>query len=210
MTLSKVEAAPERRTALDRFLDYLGPWGMFLKGFAKNPVMVGSVVPSSGRLIDAMLRRVDWDTCRVFVEYGPGVGTFCKPVLARMRRDAVLVAIDTNADFITYLRKEISDSRFVPVHGSAANVAEILRALGHSQADYVLSGLPFSTLPPGVGAAIADETAKVVRSGGAFLVYQFRAKVLDFLTPHYGRVDRAIEYWNVPPCHLFWAWKSAG
>ena len=42
----------------------------------------------------------------------------------------------------------------------------------------MLSGLPFSTLPPGVGDDIAEATAKVIRPGGAFLVYQFSPKVL--------------------------------
>jgi phospholipid N-methyltransferase len=48
--------------------------------------------------------------------------------------------------------------------------------MGHDHADYVLSGLPFSTLPDGVGPAIASATARVLRLGGAFLVYQFTAK----------------------------------
>ena len=56
------------------------PWGMFLGGFLKHPVMVGSVVPSSGKLIRRMLEPVDWPNCKLFVEYGPGVGTFCRPI----------------------------------------------------------------------------------------------------------------------------------
>jgi phospholipid N-methyltransferase len=208
MTTTKAEKRPRSRGTVDRFIDFLGPWGMFLRGFAKNPVMVGSVVPSSAKLIAHMLERVDWANCKVFVEYGPGVGTFCRPVLEKMRPDATLVAIDTNRDFIDYLTREIRDSRFVPVHGSAADVQEILAALGHEHADYALSGLPFSTLPKGVGDAIADATAAAIRPGGAFLVYQFRAKVLDFLKGRFGTIDHAIEYWNIPPCHLFWAHKD--
>ena len=208
MTTTKAEKRARSRSTAERFVDFLGPWGMFLKGFAKNPVMVGSVVPSSARLIDNMLTPVDWANCKVFVEYGPGVGTFCRPILERMRPDATLVAIDTNRDFVDYLTKEIRDSRFVPVHGSAADVQEILAALGHDHADYALSGLPFSTLPKGVGDAIADATAAAIRPGGAFLVYQFRAKVLDFLKGRFGTIDHTIEYWNIPPCHLFWAHKS--
>jgi phospholipid N-methyltransferase len=72
----------------------------------------------------------------------------------------------------------------------------------------VLSGLPFSTLPAGVGPAIAAATARTLRPGGAFLVYQFRAKVRDFIAPHFKRIDQGMEYWNVPPCCLFWAWKD--
>jgi phospholipid N-methyltransferase len=181
---------------------------MFLRGFVKHPVMVGSVVPSSDRLIRRMLAPVDWQRCKLFVEYGPGVGTFCRPILERMVPDAKLIAIDTNADFIRYLDVMIPDSRFVGVEGSAADVERIVAEHGHAQADYVLSGLPFSTLPPGVGPEIAAATERVLRPGGAFLVYQFSPKVRDFIAPHFERIDHDMEWWNVPPAQLYWAHKD--
>ncbi|MFL0413277.1 methyltransferase domain-containing protein [uncultured Sphingomonas sp.] len=185
-----------------------GPWQMFFSGFLKHPVMVGSIIPSSGKLIDKMLAPVDWANCKLFVEYGPGVGTFCRPILERMAPDATLIAIDTNADFIRYLDHTIVDSRFVAVEGSAADVEAIVAEHGHEAADFVLSGLPFSTLPAGVGPAIAEATQRVLRPGGAFLVYQFSPKVRDFIAPHFTRIDHDMEWWNVPPAQLYWAWKN--
>jgi SAM-dependent methyltransferase len=186
----------------------LGPWGVFFEGFLRHPVMVGSIVPSSRFTIARMLAPVDWDTCRVFVEYGPGIGTFCRPVLNRLRRDAQLIVIDTNPQFIDYLRRTIGDSRFVAVNGSATDVEAIVRAQGHDHADYVLSGLPFSTLPEGVGPAIAAATHRVLRPGGAFLVYQFTAQAGRMMARHFARIDRAFEWRNVMPCFLFWGWKD--
>jgi phospholipid N-methyltransferase len=186
----------------------LGPWAMFFKGFIKHPVMVGSVIPSSDTLIKHMLSRVDWSNTKLFVEYGPGVGTFSQHILKRLAPDATYIAIDTNPDFIDYLGKTIKDSRFRPILGSAADVEQIVSDSGFNHADYVLSGLPFSTLPTGVGPAIAAATGRIIRPGGAFLVYQFRAKARDFIAPHFGRIDKAMEYWNIPPCFLFWAWKD--
>lgn len=185
-----------------------GPWAMFFKGFIKHPVMVGSIIPSTDTLIRHMLSRVDWSATKVFVEYGPGVGTFSQQILQRLAPDATYIAIDTNPDFIEYLAATIKDSRFRPILGSAADVVQIVEDSGFDKADYVLSGLPFSTLPAGVGAAIASETERVLRPGGAFLVYQFRAKVRDFISPHFQSIDHGMEYWNIPPCHLFWAWKA--
>ncbi|MBN2973748.1 methyltransferase domain-containing protein [Roseomonas aeriglobus] len=184
------------------------PWGMFFRGFLKHPVMVGSVMPSSDRLIARMLGPVDWANCKVFVEYGPGVGTFCGHILDRLAPDAQLIAIDTNPDFVGYLRDGIRDSRFSAVHGSAADVGQIVADHGAESADFVLSGLPFSTLPPGVGDTIAEATQRVIRPGGAFLVYQFNPRVKNFLTPHFDRIDQAMEWWNVPPAQLWWAWKD--
>ena len=184
------------------------PRWQFLRGFFKNPVMVGSIIPSSRVLIDRMLRPVDWETTRLFVEYGPGVGTFTRPILERLPADAKLVTVDTNPDFTRYLKESIDDPRLVPITGSAADIEKILLDRDLGSADYVLSGLPFSTLPPGVGAAIGEATANVIRPGGAFLVYQFSPKVLDFIKPHFDRIERGFEWINVPPATLFWAWKQ--
>jgi phospholipid N-methyltransferase len=207
--MTQSRAAPRTsRTLRQKIGRFLGPWGMFLKGFIKHPVMVGSIIPSSPTLIRAMLAPVKWDEVKLFVEYGPGVGTFCRPVLEHLRGDATLIAIDTNEDFIDYLRRDIVDSRFIAVHGSASDVEDIVRVHGFDAADYVLSGLPFSTLPEGVGPAIAAATHRVLRPGGAFLVYQFSAKARDFMAKHFTHIDAGYEPLNVLPCKLFWGWKE--
>jgi phospholipid N-methyltransferase len=184
------------------------PHWQFLRGFLKNPVMVGSIIPSSRVLIDRMLEPVDWENTRLFVEYGPGVGTFTRPILDWLGPDATLVTIDTNPEFTRYLKESIDDPRLVAVTGSAADVEKILADRTLGQADYVLSGLPFSTLPAGVGDAIAEATAKVIRPGGAFLVYQFSPKVRDFIEPHFAPIKRGFEWINVPPATLFWAYNG--
>lgn len=193
---------------LDRTRRPRTPAGMFLAGFIKHPVMVGSIIPSSARLIRRMLGPVDWANVRLFVEYGPGVGTFCGPILARMGPDARLIAIDTNPDFIEYLGDTIRDPRFSAVLGSAADVEAIIADAGFAHADYILSGLPFSTLPPGVGDAIAAATFRALRVGGAFLAYQFSPKVRDFIATQTSRIDHAFEVGNIPPCQLYWGWRE--
>jgi phospholipid N-methyltransferase len=185
-----------------------GPLWHFLMGFVKHPVMVGSVIPSTKILIEKMLEPVDWENTKLFVEYGPGVGTFTQHILDRLAPDATLLTIDTNSDFTAYLSAKIRDSRLRAVTGSAADVGEIMAALGFEEADFVLSGLPFSTLPAGVGPAIAAATAQALRPGGAFLVYQFSPKVRQYIAPHFERIDKGFEWRNVPPATLFWAWKD--
>lgn len=209
MSGSELTGEPLARRVKRRIEGKLGPWGVFFKGFMQHPVMVGSIIPSSRFTIEKMLAPVDWESCRLFVEYGPGVGTFCQPVLDRLPRDGALIVIDTNPLYIDYLRRAFADSRFTAVLGSAADVERIIREHGHDHADYVLSGLPFSTLPDKVGPQIAAATHRVLRPGGAFLVYQFSAKARDFMARHFSRIDAGFEPLNVPPCRLFWGWREA-
>ncbi|MFC3440243.1 class I SAM-dependent methyltransferase [Sphingobium rhizovicinum] len=187
---------------------FFSQWRMFFRQFVKHPGMIGSVIPSSATLVDRMLDQVDWRNTRLFVEYGPGVGTFTRPILDRLPADATLLAIDVNLDFVAYLEAEIDDPRLRVVHGSAADVRRFIKEAGHYQADYVLSGIPFSTLPDGVGAAICAETRTALRSGGAFLIYQYSRYVCRMLTPVFEDVSDSLEWRNIPPCRMIRAVKQ--
>ena len=93
----------ERRTGVKltrKIAEAFGPAGVFFRGFLEHPRMVGSIIPSSRNTIEKMLAPVKWSECKLFVEYGPGVGTFCRPVLERLPRDGALLVIDTNPLFI--------------------------------------------------------------------------------------------------------------
>ncbi len=203
--LAASRTLPRLRQKLKRAL---GPAGVFFRGFLEHPRMVGAILPSGPAVVKTMLSRVDWANTRLFVEFGPGVGTFCQPVLDRLPRDADLVVIDTNPLFIDFLRRTITDSRFHAVLGSAEEVEAIVRSIGHEQADYVLSGLPFSTLPEGVGPAIAAATARVIRQGGAFLTYQYAGAARDLSAQYFPRVESQRVWPNIPPCLLAWAWQD--
>jgi phospholipid N-methyltransferase len=173
----------------------------FFSQFLRNPKMIGSVIPTSDSAIATMLSRVDWAQTRLFVEYGPGMGTFTRPILAQLRADARLVVIDTCPSFVAHLRASIDDPRLRVVHGSAADVETILGTrTGGDRADYVLSGLPLSTLPAGVAEQIAESTARALRPGGSFLVYQYSRWFLRLLDPWFARVDHRWVWPNIPPC----------
>jgi phospholipid N-methyltransferase len=176
---------------------------LFALNFFRHPMMLGSIVPSSRFLIRQLLEPVDWGQARVIVEYGPGVGVITTEVLRRMGPDTLLIAIETNPDFVSYLRDSIKDERLHVVEGSAESVDEILRRYGQSNASYVISGIPFSTIPAPVRERILLKTCDVLKPGGSFLVYQFSSRVLQDLQRIFRYVRRKFEPLNVLPAHLF-------
>jgi len=181
---------------------------LFFRQFLASPKSVGSIIPTSQAAIDALLAPVDWARCRTFVEYGPGTGVFTRSVLARARPDLRLIAIDTNPVFIDHLRETIPDPRLSAVHGSAGDVPVILADHGRDAADFILSGLPFSTLPDGVGNHIVAATHAALAPGGAFLVYQYSLFVLPMLRKHFACIDVEREWRCIPPARLMRAWKG--
>jgi phospholipid N-methyltransferase len=182
---------------------------LFGRNFIKHPKMLGSLIPSSRFLVNKVLGEVDWLRARVFLEYGPGVGTFTTEILRRMRPDAVLIALETNADFVRFLRAKIHDDRLHVIHGSAADADSALARLDLSHADYVISGIPYTTIPPEVREIILRKTHSVLDPNGAFLVYQFTRSVLPHLQQVFAWVHQGFEPLNVMPARLFFCRHSA-
>jgi phospholipid N-methyltransferase len=180
-----------------------GHFLLFALNFFRHPRMLGSIVPSSRFLIKQLLEPINWGRARVLVEYGPGVGVITAEALRHMRADAILIAIEMNPDFVRYLTETIHDKRLRVVEGSAADVEEILRRFGVLRADYIISGIPFSTIPAPAREQILRKTCDVLEPGGAFLVYQFSTRVLEDLRRIFGYVGRKFEPLNVLPAHLF-------
>jgi phospholipid N-methyltransferase len=176
---------------------------LFGRNFIKHPKMLGSLIPSSRFLVNKVLNEVDWARARVFLEYGPGVGTFTTEILRRMRPDAVVIALETNADFVRFLRGKIHDDRLHVVHGSAADADKALARLNLSHADYILSGIPYTTIPADVREVILRKTHALLHPNGAFLVYQFTRTVLPYLQQVFESIQQDFEPLNVMPARLF-------
>jgi phospholipid N-methyltransferase len=176
---------------------------LFAKNFFKHPKLLGSLVPSSRYLVQNLLSHVDWRHARVIVEYGPGIGNMTREILKRMRPDAVLVAIELNPEFVQFIEREINDPRLKVVCGSASEIKGVLERLGHQQADYVISGIPYSTISEAVRRQILRDTHSVLQPQGGLLIYQFTRTVLPYLQPVFGTVQQGFEPRNILPARLF-------
>ena len=176
---------------------------LFFRGFLRHPNMVGWLLPSSRFVIDGVLKGVDWREARLIVEYGPGLGNFTARILERMRRDAKLIVLDTNPEFISYLNNTFSDPRLRVLQRSAADIDAVLSKLGCQHADCVISGIPFKTIPHEMRALIIRKTHSILRPGGRFLVYQFSNAVLPYLEASFGKVECDCELLNLVPTRLY-------
>jgi len=182
---------------------------LFARNFFRHPRMLGSIIPSSRFLIKELLQPIDWNQARVIVEYGPGVGVITEEILRRMRSDAILIAIEMNPDFVTHLRSALPDERLQVVEGSAEAVGEVLERFGRGKANYIISGIPFSTIPAAVRERILRNTSEALAPSGAFLVFQFSTRVLEDLQRVFHYVRRKFEPLNVLPAHLFFCQLGA-
>ena len=178
---------------------------LFARNFFANPRRVGSVIPSSRRLIQRLLGHTDWHHIKVVVEYGPGTGGVTRGLLARLGPDARLFAFEINGDFVDYLRRDIQDPRLTVVAASAETVGAVLAAAGFAHCDIAISSLPFSIMPVTVRQAIVRATAAALAPGAQLIGYQYSTAWLRELRHEFRHVAVQIEPRNWPPAFVFTA-----
>jgi phospholipid N-methyltransferase len=176
---------------------------LFARNFFKHPAMLGSVIPSSPFLVNDMMNQVDWESARVLVEYGPGVGTFTRQILKRMRPDAVLLAIELNADFVEYLRSNIPDTRFRVVHGTAAHVRVIMAEQNLASADCIISSLPYGNMADAQRREILEESRLALKSEGSMVLFQYTRTLQPYLESSFSSVTLNFQLFNILPALIF-------
>lgn len=175
----------------------------FLRGFLARPREVASVVPSSVFLEASVVRAANLHGARTVVELGPGTGGTTRALLRSMMPQSRLLALELNAGFCERLARLVDDPRLAVHAGSAEDLPEVLRWHGLPAADTIVSGIPFSTLPPDVAERVAAAIAASLAPGGRFVAYQLRAHVGDFVAPHLGSPHVAWEWRALPPMRVF-------
>ena len=115
-----------RRSAVEGSANGLGAFWAYFAEFVKDPLGVGSPIPSFAHTVDRLLDPIDWQRLKVIVEFGPGTGRFTEGALRRMRPDATLIAIDTSPAFANYLRAALPDAR-LPLQPSISSRCSWIR-----------------------------------------------------------------------------------
>jgi phospholipid N-methyltransferase len=137
------------------------------------------------------------------VEFGPGTACLTRIILDRLPGGATLLAFEINEDFVRLLERELPHPRLVVINDSAEKIEEYLRKHGFSGADYIFSGLPFTTMPAPVRGRILDAAHRALTPAGKFIIYQYSPYLLRMLRAIFGEVKTSFELRNIPPAFCF-------
>jgi phospholipid N-methyltransferase len=179
----------------------------FLRAFVANPRQVGAILPTSRQAVRDMLDLGDVPGAGLVVELGAGTGVQTGEILARMRPDARLVALEIDPDLAALLEERFDDPRLQVVCDSAEHLH---KHLGGEQADVLVCALPFTSLEPGLRRRILDSLPKSVTPGGVALVIQYSPLIQSELRRLFPSVRRRISVLNVPPAFLFACSREPG
>lgn len=112
--------------------------------------------------------------------------------------------MEQNEEFYLLLKETFKDEKNVfIVNGSAENSSQYAKDYGMPYIDYVISGLPFASLPTTVSANILLDTAKILKRDGEFITFQYTTLKKPFFEQFFTKIDVKRELRNVPPAYVF-------
>jgi phospholipid N-methyltransferase len=180
---------------------------ILFRRFLARPFQVAYVLPSSKGLVRRVLDRIDFQK-KIFVEFGAGEGCYTREFVKRMAPDARLLVFELDPHLAEHLRRQFRhDERVLVLEQDAATFREELQKIGHTHADYVISGIPFSYLEPKKKKQILHEVHDGLLPDGQFIVYQLTPE-LKYHTRMFAAHE--VEYYlaSIPPMFIVACHKS--
>ena len=146
----------------------------FLHEFIKHPKHTGAIAPSSKILAKKMVDVIDFNRAKCIVELGPGTGAFTKEIMKRKKKETLFLLIEINEVFFKELKRKFKDEQnVIVIHGSAENIKKYREQLNIECIDYILSGLPFTSLPEEVSKRILNSVMETIHENGEFITFQY-------------------------------------
>jgi phosphatidylethanolamine/phosphatidyl-N-methylethanolamine N-methyltransferase len=184
----------------------------FVEAFLREPLVVGSLWPSSSSLSRAVVDSCDFKPGATVVELGPGTGAFTELLLKRLAGRGRLLALEISDTNVGVLRR-----RFAPceiIHDSAEYLT---RYVERHSADCIISGLAWGTMAPAMQDRIFDAMLASLARDGQFVAFgyihakwfptsrRFRRRLLE----NFQRVEATPIVWrNLPPAFVYRCWRD--
>lgn len=141
---------------------------------------MGTVIPSSETMCRQMTGFIEPSQDKVIVELGAGNGVITRHILAKMAPDALLFVFE-----------------------DAQSMSEHLQKYNYSEADHIISAIPFLILPEDLRLGILKASHQVLKNQGLFVQLHYSKGIIDLYKHIFGSVETKYVAANFPPGYVF-------
>ena len=173
---------------------------LFLRSMISHPRRVGAVWPTSRWAVRDLLDMGDLPGARMVVEFGVGTGVYTEEILKRLHPEGTFLAFEIEPDLASAVAARLKDPRLRVINDSAEHVDDYLEG---AKADYIISSVPFTSLPADVRQSLLEAARGALTPDGQMLVLQYSTTVLQDLERVFATIRRRFSPLNIPPAFLF-------
>ena len=186
----------------------------FLKALFKNPLGVGAIAPSSSELAALMVEGVKAGEDAVVLELGVGTGAITAAISDVLPNNSSYLGVEIDQKLV-----EIVQNKFPQLHiinGDAGKAGEIYNQHKLGKVSYVISGIPFVSLPKEMCENIFGEIGKFMEKGCLFRTFQYvhgyytppAKRLRDYMNERYGPMEKSrVVFKNLPPAFTL-TWRT--
>ena len=184
----------------------------FLQAFLKNPLKVGAIAPSSPELAQKMTKDILPDENNIILELGVGTGAITKVLQEIIPDEKSYLGIELDKGLVKSLKKKFPLLKII--RGNACEVFSLHQKTNLGKVGYIISCLPFVSIPNEIGEIILTEIDKFMEKGCVFRTFQYAhgyyfpsaIKLREYMDGNYGKAKKSqIIMKNVPPAYtLTW------
>jgi len=182
----------------------------FFGAFARHPLMVGALLPSSPALAERVADHCDIRDGDLVVELGPGTGAITRFILPKLNGHNAFFALELDGSSVQAMRERFP--RVSVYHDSAEKLCDYLARHGRERADCIISALPWGNMGARKRNRILDAVFSGLRPGGVFVsigclhasCFPGARGYVSRLRHHFSEVVASPVVWaNMPPAFVY-------
>lgn len=178
----------------------------FVLQMFKNPNNIGAVLPSSRFLAKKIVSNIVYNPNNkiVIVEYGAGTGVFTDEIIKILNYNSKLIVIENNPFFYNLLQKKYQHfSNVSIILDGAENIVNIIDSEGCKKIDYIISGLPFTSLPKSLSHQILEKTSSIMNKNTSFITFQYTNHMKNDFLQYFNIQKNDKVLINIPPAIVY-------
>jgi phosphatidylethanolamine/phosphatidyl-N-methylethanolamine N-methyltransferase len=144
--------------------------GLFFRRWMKNPLQMGSIVPSSPALCKRLAAQTHYKSDEIVVELGAGTGVISKAVIDAGLPAHRLTVVEIVPDMASHLRAALPGANVI--EGDARRLPQLIPQEFHGKIGTVIVGIPLVLLPVPEQRRFID-AIEAVAPGVGFILYSY-------------------------------------
>lgn len=187
---------------------------LFIKAMLKNPLSVGAVTPSSKALAQQIIEGINPTKDSIILELGVGTGAVTEAISGILPDRESYLGIEIDQKLTTYVQGLFPHLKVI--NSDACGASKLHKELKMGRVRYILSGIPFVSLPKEVSKKIFDEIGIFMEGGCEFRTFQYvhgyyslpAKRLRDYMSDRFGPMTKSpVVMRNIPPAVVL-SWST--